>query len=140
MSVDRVVLVGAEDVARASCDMREAGRSMERAAQSLAEELHRHRQWAEDWLMRLEAAREALDQPNVTPPKPAFNGEPEPITSSVLASIGLRPSEHDGDYWHSNTVSQDPMFVRTGDGLSGRMYFDLYDARKLQAIMEILQA
>lgn len=56
--MERIVLIGAEDIARAGRDMQEAAVSISRAVSDLSAELFRHRQWLDEWLMRLEVVVE----------------------------------------------------------------------------------
>ena len=52
--MNSIQLMGAEDVRRAGYQMAEAARLMSQAAGEIDAALQRHRQWAEDWLMRLQ--------------------------------------------------------------------------------------
>lgn len=49
-----IYLMGAENVARAGHQLAAAASEMSRAAASMEETLHRHRQMMDDWLNRLE--------------------------------------------------------------------------------------
>lgn len=60
MSLDRVVLVGADDVSRAASTMREAAAEMQRAAGNISYALEAHQRWADDWLGRLQAILDSL--------------------------------------------------------------------------------
>lgn len=49
-------LIGSEDVRAASVTMRQAAHEMQSAAAQIEDSLSRHRQFLDDWLLRLEAA------------------------------------------------------------------------------------
>ena len=51
-----ITLLGAEDVRRAAHEMKSAAEGMGQAAMNIEDSLFRHRQWADAWLCRLEAA------------------------------------------------------------------------------------
>lgn len=59
-----VTLMGAEDVRSAGRSMQQAADDMSSAARSLSETLWQHRQFMDDWLMRLEQVlTDALPKP-----------------------------------------------------------------------------
>ena len=51
-----VTLVGAEEVSRASCNMRDAASTMSSAAGNLDDVMSRHQRFMDDWLIRFEDA------------------------------------------------------------------------------------
>lgn len=52
--MDRMLLVGAEEVGSASGRMRDAADTMRRAASEIDGALERHQRFLDDWLVRLE--------------------------------------------------------------------------------------
>ena len=50
-----VYLVGADEVANAGLNMRNAADTMEQASHRVSDALYRHQQFMDDWLSRLEA-------------------------------------------------------------------------------------
>lgn len=59
MSERYVTLLGAEQVQSAARQMESAASQMSRAASEIDSALGQHRQWADDWLMRLQQVLEA---------------------------------------------------------------------------------
>lgn len=59
MSERYMTLLGVEQVQSAARQMESAASQMSRAAGQIDDALDRHRQWADDWLMRLQQALEA---------------------------------------------------------------------------------
>ena len=49
--MDYMTLIGSEDVSRAGARMIEAAESIQSSVNQLEEALHRHRVWADDWLL-----------------------------------------------------------------------------------------
>lgn len=47
-------LIGAEEVSRAACTMRDAASEMSRAASSIHDAFYQHQQFLNDWLDRLD--------------------------------------------------------------------------------------
>jgi hypothetical protein len=58
-----ITLLGTEDVQKAGSSMRSAAEGMQSAASSLEDSLSRHRQFMDDWLMRLEEAITHIPDP-----------------------------------------------------------------------------
>lgn len=56
-----ITLVGAEDVQRAGAALRSAAETMQRAASSIEDSLHRHRLFLDDWLERFECTLKEND-------------------------------------------------------------------------------
>jgi len=56
--MDRIILVGAQEVEHAGSAMREAAASMKQTASSLEWALTQHQRHMDDWLQRFEAALE----------------------------------------------------------------------------------
>lgn len=59
--MDRVVLVGADDVLSGGRMARNAGTDMERAASTIQSSLETHQRYMEEWLVRFEQAIDKFD-------------------------------------------------------------------------------
>lgn len=59
--MDRMLLVGSEDVLSGGRMAREAGDSMQRAASSIQSSLEQHQRFMTDWLQRFEKAVETFE-------------------------------------------------------------------------------
>ena len=85
-----VVLLGAEQVSSAASSMRDAARSVQQAAGTMEDSLHRHRLWMDDWLYRFEHAAEERDVKRLAKAilhavraQPEVRDESAPLTDEV---------------------------------------------------------